>query len=346
MIQLKKDQCIFKSKDGDIYLAIHVDDGIIIGNDKTKISKLLNKLREEFEITVKKEPKSYLGIDITKSDKGISISQENYAKEVLKRYDMQNSKPMKTPIAPEDYKTEEDKHSERHSNLKYREVVGSLLYLSCKTRADLSFAVNYESRSMENPQKQDFVNIKHTLRYLNNTTNMSINYYSENKAENVLELIAYCDSDYAGDARVRDKTNIQEIRRKSTSGFVIMFCGGPISWCSRRQTVVAQSSTEAELIAACECAKELKYLKELLNELTNMKVNATMYMDNQSTIKLIKAGSIKSSKHIEVKYFFIKDEYYKGLFDLKYVSSEDNVSDVFTKPLLSSKFEKCVAKLY
>ncbi|XP_046389411.1 uncharacterized protein LOC124158260 [Ischnura elegans] len=166
MIQLKTDPCIFKSQAGDMFLAIHVDDGIIIGKEKEKIKKLLDKLRKFFEVTIDSEPKSYIGINIRKTAEGIMISQKNYAQLVLKRYGMENSKPTKTPIVADN---KVDEYPEKEIKFNYREAVGSLLYLSCKTRPDLSFAVNYESRSMENPQKQDYVNIKRTLRYLKGT---------------------------------------------------------------------------------------------------------------------------------------------------------------------------------
>lgn len=219
-----------------------------------------------------------------------------------------------------------------YSKLNYREAVGSLQYLSSKTRPDLSFAVNYESRSLDNPKKQDFINVKRNLRYLKGTPSKGIKYYKSQRKD--LELIAYCDADYAGDKDSREKDQTKEIRRKSTSGFVILMSGGPISWSPRRQKVVAQSTMEAELIAANECAKELKHLTELLNkEMTGKEVNSKIYIDNQSTIKLIKAGRLKTSRHIEVKYFFNKDEYQKGLFKMEYVPSEENHSDIFTKPL-------------
>lgn len=191
-----------------------------------------------------------------------------------------------------------------------------MLYLFCKTRPDLSFAVNYESRSTENPKKKDYVNLKRTLRYLKGTVSTGIFYRNnpnEIGDEEDLHLIAYCDSDFAGDIDTRDREDVEEIRRKSTSGYVIFLFGSPISWSSRRQTIVAQSTMEAELIAACECTKELKYLVELLKELTGEEVKATLHIDNQSTINLIKAGRMKRSRHIEVKYFFVKDEYYKNL---------------------------------
>ena len=117
----------------------------------------------------------------------------------------------------------------------YSETIGSVLYLTTKTRIDMTFAVNYESRAMKNPNEQDVMNVKRTLQYLKGTTNDGI-FYSSQKQE--LHLEAYSDSDYAGDLATR----------KSTTGFAIMYAGGPIAWCSRKQSSVALSTTEAEYI--------------------------------------------------------------------------------------------------
>ncbi|GJQ79222.1 S2P [Trypoxylus dichotomus] len=149
----------------------------------------------------------------------------------------------------------------------------------------------YESRFVENPKKLDVTNVKTTLRYLNGSTrylNGSTRYLNGSTSGGIkyvsgadTELLeAFCDSDFAG----------YEDTRRSTSGYVIMFCGGPIAWCSRRQSVVSLSSTEAEFITAAECTKELVYLKCLLSEILNAQVKVRLNVDNQSAIKLIKNG--------------------------------------------------------
>lgn len=125
--------------------------------------------------------------------------------------------------------------------------------------------------------------------------------YKDREPEN---LIAYCDSDYAGNLDTR----------KSTTEYVIYYKGGPISWSSKKQPIEALSSTEAEFIAAecckefiaSECCKELLYLKTVIQELTKKEIIAEMYVDNQSAVKLIKSGVFnKRLKHIDLRYHFI-----------------------------------------
>jgi len=114
----------------------------------------------------------------------------------------------------------------------------------------------------------------------------------------------------------------------------------PISWCSRKQRIVALSTTEAEYIAAAECCKELSYVKSLLSELMNTEVPTTLYVDNQSAIKLIKSGQMNwQSKHIDVRYHYISEKLNENLFQLQYCRSEDQLADIFTKPLVQANKE-------
>lgn len=212
--------------------------------------------------------------------------------------------------------------------------MGSLQHLPTKTRPDLSFAVNVESRTLENPDNIAIQNVKRTLNYLKGTQDLKIKYTRADT--DIIKLEAYSDADYAGDTK----------DRKSTTGYIIFMSGGPIAWCSRKQEIVALSTTEAEYIAAAECCKELKYTKTLLKELTNAKVEINLYVDNQSAIRQIESGQMtRKSKHIDVRYHYISEQLNEGLFVLKYCKSENQIADVFTKPLQTNEFEKIRDKM-
>jgi hypothetical protein len=139
--------------------------------------------------------------------------------------------------------------------------------MTSKTRPDMAFAVNVESRTLENPDKIAVQNVKGTLRYVKGTQDTGIKYTSSDSK--TVKQEAFSDAHYAGD--VKD--------RKSVTGYVIMMSGGPISWCSRKQSIVALSTTEAEIIGAAECCKELKYLKMLIEDLTGERVEAELCVD-------------------------------------------------------------------
>lgn len=163
-------------------------------------------------------------------------------------------------------------------NFPYRETVGSLLYLSSKTRPDLAYGVIFTSRYIEKPTQERINDVKHLLKYLRENIEQGIEYkYNENRTL----LQAYCDADFAGDPETR----------KSTTGYVIYYAGGPISWCSRKQTVIALSRTKAEYIAAADCCKKLMYLKGMLGKMLDDTLLVELNVDNQSAIALIKKSS-------------------------------------------------------
>lgn len=138
-----------------------------------------------------------------------------------------------------------------------------------------------------------------------------------------MNLNAFSDADYARD----------EDTRKSTSGYAFMLGSSIVSWCSQKQRTVALSTTESEYVAACQSIKELVWLKLLMAELISN--NAVMlYMDNQSAIRLIKNPEFhKRTKHIDVRYHFIREKFRDGVFQLEYVHTSNQLADIFTKPL-------------
>lgn len=304
-------------------LAIHVDDGIIFGKNIAQMQELLKQLKSEFEITVNENPKVYLGLEIDISDSGITLSQASYTKRLLKKFRMSECRPVSTPLE----KQGEEELKPDQSNYPYRQIVGHLQYLSCKTRPDITYAVNYVNRFVEKPTTQDVNNVKRILRYLKGTQNVGIKFTSGKS------MTAYCDSDYAGSG--------DRGKMKSTSGYVVTYMGGPVYWCSRKQDITATSSSEAEYISAAECCKEIQYLSSLNEELTGKAPEVEMLIDNTSAINLIKTGQMnRRSKHIKVRYYYISEEYDNKLFSIVHCPTGDQLADIFTKPLQAVKFEK------
>jgi len=194
---IKVDKCIWKNSSGTVLLAIHVDDGIIVSSDEVATNNLLKKLKIHFEITVDLSPTSYLGIQISRSDQGICLHQTSYATQLLEKYEMSDCRSVPTPM---DFtKQKKDHPSPRRQNPQnypYRQIVGSLLYLSNKTRPDLSFSVNNASRYVSNPTAEDIIKIKRILRYLKATVDLGI-FYSSQRTPEMSILRAFSDSDYA-----------------------------------------------------------------------------------------------------------------------------------------------------
>ncbi|PKA55902.1 Retrovirus-related Pol polyprotein from transposon TNT 1-94 [Apostasia shenzhenica] len=181
---------------------------------------------------------------------------------------------------------------------------------------------------MENPTEVHLLAAKRIFRYLKGTTDFGIFYKNGGDSS----LIGFSDNDYAGD--IDD--------RKSTSGFVFMMCSGAVSWSSKKQPIVTLSTTEAEFVAATACACQAIWLRKVLKILQFKQVGATtIFCDNNSAIKLSKNPVLHGrSKHIDVKYYFLRDLSNNGTIKLVYCRSEDQVADIQTKPLKLVTFAK------
>ena len=154
------------------------------------------------------------------------------------------------------------------------------------------------------------------------------------KYGNQSDLVGYVDASFANNND-----------RKSTSGFISFFNYGPIMWFSKKQSVVALSSTEAEYIALCLGSKEIVWLRNILKELKliNEDKPILIYEDNQATIMMAKSGSsTKRTKHIDIKYHFIKEQINNGVINLQYCETNSMIADLFTKPLQKIKFQELI----
>ncbi|XP_031253746.1 secreted RxLR effector protein 161-like [Pistacia vera] len=178
--------------------------------------------------------KYFLGMEITQAAGEIFVCQQRYATELLLRFGMENCKPVNTPLVP-NLKLSKTDGAERVDEGKYRSLVGSLLYYTA-TRPDLMFTASYLSRFMSNPSELHLKAAIHVLRYVKGTIMLGICF---RKAES-LKLLGYTDSDWAG--------SLDDAR--STSGYVFYLNKGAISWISRKQETVAQSTAEAEYVSA------------------------------------------------------------------------------------------------
>lgn len=200
------------------------------------------------------------------------------------------------------------------------------MYSMIGTRPDLAHSVGVVCRFMSKPLKEHWQAVKWILRYIGGTLDRKLCY--KNEGELVLE--GYCDSDYAADKETR----------RSTSGVVFTFGGNTISWKSSLQKVVALSSTEAEYMALTDAANEAVWLKGLVSELGFAQGSVNIHCDSQSAIALTKnAVYHERTKHIDVKYHFIRELVNDGVVQILKIDTEDNPADIFTKVLPVSKFQ-------
>ena len=200
------------------------------------------------------------------------------------------------------------------------------MYGMIYTRPDVAFTTGRLSQYLKAPVQRHYNGVKELLRYIGSTIDQRIRYGPSTNRN----LAVYTDADWAG-----DKTD-----RKSTSGFVAMLYGGPVSWASRKQTSVATSSTESEYIALSTGAKQAVWIGQVIRDMGFLGYigpdpnNVSIKGDNQGSLALVKNPHLhERSKHIDIQYHYIRDLEEKGRINVSYIPTTDMVADGLTKPL-------------
>lgn len=213
----------------------------------------------------------------------------------------------------------------------YQEAVGCLLYMANATRPDICYATSDVSRFNNAHSEPHWIAVKRILRYLRGTINFKLQF---KKNPNKRLVHAYCDADWGSE--------IDE--RKSRSGFVILMAGGAVSWLSKKQSIVALSSTEAEYISLSSTVTELIWIAQLLKEIIGLKLCASISCDNQSAIDLASSEAYRPrTKHIDIRHHHIRDHIRHGLIELSYVRTENQVADSLTKAVTGEKTATCAS---
>lgn len=328
--QSSTDPCIYYSAKNIVCL--YVDDIIITGT-KEDNEDFKETIKKHYAVTDNGRLSEILGIKIDNTDEHLLLSQTLYIDKMLDRFGMSECKVQDTPLSTT-FSTPKydahDPHTVVGEAYRYREAIGSLLYLANCTRPDIAYAVSTLSQAVEAPEKKHWTAVKRLMRYLQGTRSIGLKYTrSRNKGKN--ELICFSDASYATGAQA-----------KSISGCLIKLNGNTITWSSRKQTVVAQSTVESEYIALSEASKQVTWLREMLIELGMEPVTpTTIFEDNQGTIKLAENPLIsKRSKHIAVRYHYIREKLAEGSIKLVYCSTENMIADALTKALAKPAFKK------
>ncbi|GJZ60134.1 hypothetical protein Tco_0615950 [Tanacetum coccineum] len=250
---------------------------------------------------------------------GIFFNQSKYIKEMLKKFGLEDSKPTKTPMSTEIKLTKDDEASS-----KYRGMIDSLLYLTA-SRPDIMFSVCLCGRFQENPKTTHLEAVKHIFRYIRGTSHLGL-WYPKGIG---IETAVYADSDHAGDY----------VDCKSTSG-VCTFMGCCLtSWFAKKQTTLAISTTGSEYVSAEKACQQALWMKQALIDYGIRLDDVPIMCDNKGAINLSKNPVQHSrTKHIEIRHHFLRDNVQKGNMSIEKVASEDNIADIFTKPLKREVF--------
>ena len=318
--QTNADHTVFfrQHKDHTTLLAVYVDDIIITGNDEGEIAQLKMQLGKEFEVKDLGLLRYFLGIEVARGAEGVVLSQRKYVLDLLKETGMLGCRPVASPIDQKIKLTE--LAGEKVDRERYQRLVGRLIYLT-HTRPDISFPVSVVSRYMHDPRKDHMDAVYHILRYLKGAPGKGLIF----RKHGHFNIEGYCDSDWASCAD----------DRKSTSGYCMFVGGNLVSWKSKKQSVVARSTAEAEYRAIAIGVAEMLWLRNLLVELkVNQENQMMLWCDNKSAISIANNPvQHDRTKHIEIDRFFIKEKLDNGILKLSHVSTEHQVADCLTKGL-------------
>jgi histone deacetylase 1/2 len=278
-------------------------------------------LQHEFALKDLGELHYFLGIEVKKVNNSLVLSQERYAADILARSGMSNCKAIDTPLSnTEKLSAYEGAVLGPEDITRYRSLVGALQYLTL-TRPDLCFAVNKVCQYLHTPTVVHWSAVKRILRYVQGMKNLGLR-IGPSKS---MVVSAFSDADWAG--CVDD--------RRSTGGFAVYLGENLISWSARKQATVSRSSTEAEYKSLANATAEMIWVQKLLKELKiPHPPMARLWCDNLGA-KYLSANPMfhARTKHIEIDFHFVRERVAKKLLEIRFISTNDQVADGFTKPL-------------
>jgi hypothetical protein len=322
-----------------ITVAIYVDDLKVSSVDKGLIEELIGELKRVYKnISVNKGTTvQYLGMlfDYTIADEVTVRMDAGYLQELMDEWDIVQSSP--TPAAANLFDI--DTSSKLLGELdrkKYHSTVQKLLYLSKRARPDILTAVAFHTTRVKAPTLQDQKKLIRVLNYLYGSMNLPLR-LSAASGSGVCTVTAYVDASYG----------VHSNDGKGHSGILTSIGSGPVFAKSSKQKLVARSSTEAELIALSDATCQVLWMRNFLADQGLTVGPAIIKQDNMSTIAMAKKGksTSKRTKHIAIRYFFVKDRIESNEIKVEYLNTDDMVADILTKPLQGAKFSKLRALL-
>ena len=337
----RADPCLLakRTDEGIIALCIYVDDACLFGPKKS-VMEAKEEIAKLFKVKDVGPLEEYVGVTVDRKDEEIHISQPDIIAR-LERYfghEVQGLKEYKTPLPAHYHVVRPEQGTSTLSKsdmLKYRSGTGSLLYLVKHSRIDIANAVRELSKVMDKATTGHMKELLRCIRYVLLTKERKLRFKLSRTDK--IQISAICDSDYAGDPETR----------RSVSGFVVFINGCPVAWRSRQQKTTSLSSCESEYYAMTEAATELMYVKSIFDFLgSTVELPMVIRCDNQGAIFLAKNETSTRTKHIDVRYHFIRELVEAGVIKIEYVNTKDNIADALTKNLSSEQFEKLLLHLF
>jgi hypothetical protein len=331
---------VYRASDGGIcFLVVYVDDLLLAASSRALMNSIKLKLTSQFKMRDLGPASFMLGLEILRDRprRTITLSQRKYIDSVLDRCGMSECSPLSTPMSHAVRITADDPDDNttvhevvwNGKTVTYPSLIGSVMYAMRGTRPDIAFTVGVLGRYAANPKRCHWRIAKHLLRYLKGTRDLSLRFDGSD-----LSL----DMDFHGFSNAAWSDDSDNSR--STSGYVFISNRGAIGWSSRRQSMVALSTTESEYIALSNAGQHLAWLCAFFEDIGHTQSAPTeLLCDNQAAIILSRDPQFRArSKHIARKFHFVRDDIVgKGQAVVRFVRTDDQVADIFTKALSHEK---------
>ena len=330
------DPCVYNAiiRDIQITLCLYVDDLLLTCVDQKLLDDVIIDIDALFLGTTLHRglSHSYIGMMFDFSVPGsVSIRMDGYTEDFLREYEVVGvaATPAKTDLFDIDATSQQLDDAGREE---FHSRVAKLLYLAKRTRPDLLTAVSFLSTRVQAPDTQDLDKLQRLLRYVNGTKDIWLTLEPDDQ----WGLFAHIDAAYGVHPDGKGHTGVCMILGK-----------GAFYVASVKQKLVAKSSTEAEIIGVSDGLSEVIWARNFILAQGIAVGPATVFQDNQSTMAMIEKGRSTSSRtrHIHIRYFFVKDRVESGEVVIRYLPTEDMVADILTKPLQGDLFRKLRAKL-
>jgi transposase InsO family protein len=312
-----------------IVIPVFVDDLTLVSDSKLELDRVKKELAKIFKLKDLGQTTSLLGVEVKydRSQRTLRLSQKQYIREILERFQMSDCRPVSTPMTPglnlnSTMGPSTPEEIQEMQNIPYLNAVGALNYLAIATRPDIAYTVGCLARFNSNPGPAHWAAVKHLLRYLQGTIDLALTFAPDHSTES---FQTWTDADHGGNTD----------NGRSTSGFLTKIGTGAVSWASKLQNIVTLSTTESEFVASVLAGTEIVWLRSLFDELGSKPEGPShLYIDNQSALSVAKNPEHHGRmKHLDLRYFWLREKVVQKTIQIGYVPTGSMPADILTKAL-------------
>ena len=334
-VRSQLDEALYINHKEHTYMTLYVDDMRVYGPSSDYLDELMLQLKGKYTMSDTTSSSQYLGMEVINDEQGgVLLVQQRKIEDDLKELGLEDCNAVKSPMEGYLQSPPTGHQTTSADKTLFQRILSTTQHIACYTRPDIAYPTNALAQYASNLTNEHWEAMKRLWRYLKGTKTMGCYYKGDTG------LLGWTDSSW--NELLQDE--------RSTSGYVFLLAGGPVSWASRKQATVATSTTVAEYYAQYHAATELSWIRELLRELDigsiDTKMPTTVYADKKGAISLAKTTAYhKRSKHIAVRYHWTRQMLTTGEINLEYLPTDQMLADGMTKPLRPTKHAEFVRML-